>query len=490
NLDNAVSYINNSFLKLWRYEKPDEVIGRSFISFWNDQEKVKGIVKEAFTEKGWLGELCALTKNGKVKIVQASLSVVNDNSADPVYLMGSFIDVTGQKANIEKIKTTISLLNATLESTTDGILVTDRKGNIVNYNQNFLKLWISMYKLDEILNNKSSFSTFLSYIKNSDKIVKRVNELNVQYDTASYDLLKLDDNKIYECYSNPQRLDGKIIGRVWSFRDITEKERAKETEKEKIQLQADLAAHEKVENEIWKALEKEKELNDLKSKFISMVSHEFRTPLTVIQSSAQLIERNINRWDIDKEISYLHIIENSIKNMTNMLNEVLTLSRLDIGKTKVKLQEINLKILIKNIIKNFQSVDNDNHLIKVNFPGECKTCVLDEKFMRHIITNLLSNALKYSPHGTDIILSVACNENGTNLRITDHGIGIPEKDQKHLFEPFHRAENVANIHGTGLGLSIIKNYVQLMHGAIKVESKIGEGTTFIINIPVQEINSQ
>ncbi len=247
-------------------------------------------------------------------------------------------------------------------------------------------------------------------------------------------------------------------------------------------------ARAKAETEIRKSLEKEKEMNELKSRFVSMVSHEFRTPMATILFSSKLLENYSHKWTEEKKRIHLNRIQSAIQQMTNLLEDILTVGQAEAGKISFNPQPIDLYNFCLEIIEDIQITWADNkHQMNFIFPenfNECKA-QMDEKLLRHIFTNLLSNAVKYSPeHGQiNFIINYAEN-NQVIFQIQDYGIGIPAEDQKHLFETFHRATNVGNISGTGLGLAIVKRAVDLHGGHIAVESEMGVGTIFTISLPL------
>ena len=270
------------------------------------------------------------------------------------------------------------------------------------------------------------------------------------------------------------------------------------------------------EGEIRKALEKEKELTELKSRFISMTSHEFRTPLTTIQSSAELLENYSHKWTEEKKVIHLHRIQISVKHMTKLLNDVLIIGKAEAGKLELNPVPTNLERFCHGLIEELGLNDNKNHSIIFNYNEENKTlksdsklevsrselgssilhhsilqdstvipipCV-DEQLLWQILENLLSNSLKYSPSGSTVGLTLSCFPKQAVFQVRDHGIGIPQEDQARLFETFHRAKNVGTIAGTGLGLAIVKKCVDIHQGQIAVESEVGVGTTFTVTLPI------
>jgi signal transduction histidine kinase len=235
---------------------------------------------------------------------------------------------------------------------------------------------------------------------------------------------------------------------------------------------------------IRNALEKEKELSELKSRFISMTSYEFRTPLTVILSSAELLEYYSHRWSEEKKQKHLRRIQTSVMHMKRLVDDVMTIGTAEAGRQQFDPAPMDLVGLCRNITEEIQINLQQEYRLTFLTLGNCTNARMDEKLLRHILTNLLSNAIKYSPEGGVIQFDLICNQETAVFRIQDSGIGIPKEDQEQLFESFHRASNVGTIAGTGLGLAIVKRCVDLHRGQIGVESEVGVGSTFTITLPL------
>ena len=240
----------------------------------------------------------------------------------------------------------------------------------------------------------------------------------------------------------------------------------------------------KSEEELRLSLEKEKELSELKSRFVTMASHEFRTPLTSILSSADLIEAYTKEPD-DKRLRHVSRIRSSVNNMISILNDFLSLSKLEENRVEKRVVSTNLDEFVQEI------KDEIHGLLKEGQRMECQCnftsgeIFLDRNILKNVLYNLLSNAIKYSPEGKPILLKIEENGKLLKIEVTDQGIGIPEEDQQFLFTRFFRAKNVENIQGTGLGLNIVKRYLQLMDGDIRFESTPGKGTSFFLEIPLK-----
>lgn len=232
------------------------------------------------------------------------------------------------------------------------------------------------------------------------------------------------------------------------------------------------------------ALAREKELNDLKSRFVTMASHEFRTPLSTVTSSASLIEMYKNKSDYDKMDKHIARIKSSVGHLIQILNDFLSLGKLEEGKIELKMEVFDLKDFIIELIDEVQSLLKDGQEIEVQFANEIGLFESDSRILRNILFNLISNASKYSDPDKAIVIRCERTENEVFLQVKDQGIGIPIEDQKHLFDRFFRAKNVGNVQGTGLGLNIVKRYVELLSGSISVVSDYGNGTTFDVRIPL------
>lgn len=239
---------------------------------------------------------------------------------------------------------------------------------------------------------------------------------------------------------------------------------------------------EKTKKELHNALDKEKELNGLKSRFVSMASHEFRTPLTTMMSSLSLVTKYGDQNDKENQVKHVSKIKRAINNLTDILNDFLSVSKLEEGRIENMPEEFNSKIFITDIIADMQTMASSGQSILLKHTGNDMVC-LDKKLLKNILFNLISNAIKFSPQGGVIEIATDVTDSTVKISVKDEGIGIPKEDQKHLFERFFRGHNATHIQGTGLGLNIVTRYAELMNGSISFESKENKGTTFTIIIP-------
>lgn len=250
-------------------------------------------------------------------------------------------------------------------------------------------------------------------------------------------------------------------------------------------LQEALTEIEKSRAELSEALEKEKELNELKSRFLSMASHEFRTPLTTILSSASLIPEYPMNDQQEKRMKHVDRIKSAVNNLNDILSDFLSLSKIEEGKVFTEFKKINLKNIATEICSEMKTVAKPGQEIIFTHTGR-EEVMLDHKLVKNIVINLISNAIKFSDENKKVRISTGVNDKFATISVTDEGIGISEEDKKHLFERFFRGQNATNVQGTGLGLNIVANYVELMNGFIEMESELDKGTSVNITFPIKQ----
>ncbi len=254
-----------------------------------------------------------------------------------------------------------------------------------------------------------------------------------------------------------------------------------------LMVEQNITKKKKAEEDMKRALEKEKQLNELKSRFVSMASHEFRTPLSTILSSSSLVEKYLSKGDTDHSTQmentsrHLKRIKSSVCNLTSILNDFLSLDKLEQGKVELKQTVFHIDKFADELVEEIQATLKKGQKIIHTHTGKTEVYI-DKQMLKNILYNLISNASKYSPEDSEINFTSCIDNSGLKISVTDHGMGIPESDQPHLFERFFRAKNVINIQGTGLGLNIVKRYSDLINGELTFISKEGEGTTFNLSI--------
>jgi PAS domain S-box-containing protein len=279
-------------------------------------------------------------------------------------------------------------------------------------------------------------------------------------------LMKRRDGSLFWCQMAGNAVDPKDLSRgsIWTNVDITDRKRAEE--------------------EILRALEKEKELNELKSRFVAMTSHEFRTPLATILSSAELLENYGTRLPAEEKQELYQSIRTGVDRMTRMLDNVLVIGRAEAQMLEFKPGPTDLSAFCEGLVEEMRLAAGYNHTLDYAYEGARGTVHVDERLLRHVLVNLISNAIKYSPQGGAVQFRVRVVNGEAAFEVRDFGIGIPVDDQPRLFETFHRARNVGNISGTGLGLAIVRKSLDLHGGSIRFDSAPGKGTCFEVTIPL------
>jgi PAS domain S-box-containing protein len=284
-----------------------------------------------------------------------------------------------------------------------------------------------------------------------------------------------------------QRFEG--ILRVFAARATAELERKRATEAlRQLNLDLELRVAKRTEElvgteeKLRTALAKEKELNELKSRFVSMISHEFRTPLTTIQSAAELLQ--YYRWSDEEQQERFQQIHAAVQHMTQMLEDVLLIGKAEAGKLEFNPKLLDLTALCQQFVADLQLSANHQYQITFTSQGQANHAWIDQTLLRLIVSNLLSNAIKYSPENGNVELSLDYDSDYVILRISDEGIGIPQIEQQRLFEAFYRGTNVGTIQGTGLGLTTVKRCVDLHQGTITLASRVNVGTIFTVTLPL------
>jgi len=250
----------------------------------------------------------------------------------------------------------------------------------------------------------------------------------------------------------------------------------------------DISLRKEYEEKIQQALIREKELNDLKSRFISMVSHEFRTPLGLVLSSTELLQNYGDKWDEKKRNEQFARIKDAVENLTGLMKDVIILSEEESDKIKITPIRIDVVSFLKELIVEVQASLGENCTIHFSHTGSSLKVNADKKLLRQIFLNLLSNAVKFTPPGKNVNIRLSSNRSVYEIKVKDEGIGIPSNDLNNIFEPFIRATNIGDVRGSGLGLSIVKRAAELLNGKMQVKSKLNKGTVFTVTLPIGKIS--
>lgn len=386
-------------------------------------------------------------------------------------------------------------LNALFEYATEGIIVSDHTGKIIRANPSAERLfgyekgeliakviedlvprkYKAQHQADRSNYNKNPHARSMG--KNMDLFARRKDdsEFPVEISLSYYKkeeetfviafVIDITERKKHE--ANILRLNQDLEKKV--------EERTKVLHEALIEL-------ENSKEQLSLALDSEKQLNDMKSRFVTMASHEFRTPLSTILSSISLVSKYEHGNNAEKIEKHVHRIKSAVTNMTLILNDFLSAEKLEEGKVFVRVEESNLQDLTGSIISEVNGLLKSGQKIEYLHEGTATAC-FDKQIMRNILLNLTSNAIKFSPEQKTIKVRTVITEAEIKVEVSDEGIGIPEDEQQHLFERFFRSKNATNIQGTGLGLNIVAKYLEVMNGKIEFKSGLDKGTTFYITIP-------
>jgi PAS domain S-box-containing protein len=378
----------------------------------------------------------------------------------------------------------------------EGILTTDRLGVIRTVNPAACKLF--QYAEKELIDEKIEQlipRRYTNHVSHREKFVQNPRARSMATGLDLFALKKNGDEFPVEVSLSPYVAEGQtfviaFIIDITVKKEIEEREKnyRKELEREvgdrTLILKEAIQKLEKTKANLDLALQREKEANMVKSRFVSIASHEFRTPLSTMLSSLVLIEKYAAIGELDKQEKHVDRIKKSIRLLTEILNDILSINKLEEGVIIPRSRAFEFFPFIQNIVSDLSLILKTNQTINLKFnANEALIVNQDETLFRHVITNLLSNALKFSLENTEVEVSVEEDKEKVKIKIKDQGIGIPEANIKQLFTRFYRADNAGQIQGTGLGLSIVKQYVELIGGRVGVSSKQGQGSTFEVSIP-------
>ncbi|MEA5582796.1 PAS domain S-box protein [Nodularia harveyana UHCC-0300] len=468
--DKPIIYVNSACERMTGYSAA-EVIGRNFYSFQvadQNQSALTEISAAMETERDCTMTLRNHHKDGGLLWHELNISPVYDVAGKLTHYVAIQTNITERKqaetaliVSQERLQYLLSSSAAVIYTTTitGDLGCTFVSGNITA---------MTGYEAWEIVDNSSFWNNrihpedFLSVSAELSQVMEKGKytlEYRFLHQDGTYRWLYDKGQLVRDKAGNPLELVGYL---------------------------ADITEHKQLEAELKIALETEKELNELKSRFISMTSHEFRTPLSTILSSSELLEHYRHQWTEEKQLTHLHRIQTAVKRMTEMLNDVLVIGKAEAGKLEYKPTCFDLVEYCRDLLSEVQV--NYNNMCVISFTSQYNSmlCCMDSNLLEHILNNLLSNAIKYSSNDSKVKFTLICEDKQAIFKIHDQGIGIPEEDIPHLFESFHRARNVDNILGTGLGLAIVQKCVDLHQGKISVTSTQGVGTVFTVILPLNK----
>lgn len=474
-----ILYVNEAFTHITGYQ-PHEVLGKTPRMLQGPKTDSLELSKVRMALSQWetvTVEVINYRKDGSEFWNEFSLVPVADKNNRYTHWISIQRDISERKQVEQALRQSEARFRSLIENALDIIMILDGDG-IISYVSPSAEKVLGYSVADLVGKNIFEFihaedqTAALGLLKTEININHTPNEY--LEDIASTELTHLIEFRhrhrdaswrILEAIGQPFVDSTNTSCSIINARDVTERKRL---------------------DEIRAALEREKELSALKTRFFSMASHEFRTPLSTILAAAQVLENCQDEWDhSEKRLRNLHRIQGSVKHTVQLLDDILTINRAETGKLDFNPKPLDLNLYCRRLIEEMQLSAGSQYTLTFTCHGTNIPVCLDEKLLRSILSNLLSNAIKYSPQGGDVHLTLEFKPRLVLLQVHDHGIGIPVDDQNQLFEPFHRGKNVRTIPGTGLGLVVVKKCVDLHQGTIRINSKVGIGTTCIIALPLQ-----
>ena len=485
--DQKISLANRAASEILGYPE-EELIGKNWFDHFipeQERETVREVFKKLIdgnkrTVEHYENKIVARSRESR--FIRWYNRVIQDESGKITGVISSGVDITEQqkakaalenyatdlekavKSQTEQLRLSAAKLEEASNLTKIGYWEISYKGE--NPTATFSKEYCQLFGVDpaEPGNDSNYFLQFLEKEGRDRVIALTENAISHDGGNFQYKAVNKSGKEIYlhaeiKCIYNEDQDLETVFGVV---QDITEQKQS--------------------EFQLEKSLQKERELGQLKSRFVSMASHEFRTPLTSIMSSVSLIGMLNEKGKLEGQRKYIQRIESSVDNLTTILNDFLSLEKLESGKVVVSKTEMDLSSFLEELKDDISSILKPGQQLEHQHEGSAKI-FSDPHLMKNILINLLSNAIKYSPENSEIKVHSRATAKDLSIDVIDQGIGIPEEDQKHMFTRFFRANNAANIKGTGLGLTIVKRYLDILGGDISFVSTVNKGTTFNIRIP-------
>ena len=465
-LKGTITYANDKFAEISGY-KVNELVGqnhRILNSGFHPTEFFSEMYRTVSKGKVWHGEICNRNKRGEIYWVDTTIMALKDARNQPRSYIAIRADITKRKRNELEVKEALTLMNATLESTDNGILVTSSDGEILRTNSQFSHLWgVAKELLDKGVNDKIILKQIKVLLKEPDIFLKRVEEIYEQRELEAFDTIEFIDGRVFERASSPMEIDGEYFGRVWSFRDITER-----TENQ---------------NALLLAKEEAELATKAKSEFLASMSHEIRTPMNGVIGMLGLLS---NSKLTEYQNRRVNIAQSSAQSLLSLINDILDYSKIDAGKLELEQIDFNLRGMLGEFAEGIAHQAQDKNLeLILDLKGVEQSMVTgDPGRLRQAITNLTGNAIKFTKQGEVVVRAelTPANEGQWWLTcsVSDTGIGIPTDKIQSLFKSFSQvdASTTRKYGGTGLGLAIVQKISRLMGGDVSVSSVYGVGSCF------------
>ena len=485
-LKGIIHYVNPAFINTWLYKSCKEIVGKNVECFFKSNGEATAYLQKVSSNSGWKGELKGLRSDKSEFDLLINATSMKNDDGEVQYIMASFVDITERKEN-ERLKENLAKdLEQKVTEKTKELEANQKMYKLISQNMTDLvticdpegKLTFSSPSVKEILGYEVTEilgSGMMDFVHSDDQEevcdkVKRVTEDKQQ--------AKMECR--VRCCSGEYLWVETIIKGIF------------DEQSQLVQIQTssrDITKRKKAEEALIETLEKERHLGLLKSRFVSMASHQFRTPLTVIQSNIELLNMQAERIQHEAIQSKFDKISTRIQRetsrMTDMMNDVLILGKINSDEMTRKPELVDMIELIEEFKDQTEFLENGSKELDVIVKGKPEPIETDRTQIGHALMNLISNAFKYSSNIEEnpVVQLDFTKEERVQISITDKGIGIPENEISQVFEAFHRGSNVGGLQGTGLGLNIVKEYIELNGGAISVQSQLNQGACFNIELP-------
>ena len=461
--DTTLTFVNDAYCKYFSRTR-EELIGKPFLTFADEDARfaILARIEELKVDPTPdVRVVRTINDSGNVLWIQWVDFAITNEQGDIIEIQAVGRDITALKASEAILCEQKELLQTIFDHIPVMIVLIDANGQFKLVNQN----WIDL--LGWTVDDMQQEADMLSQLYPEPEYRKQA----LEYMTAAkfgwrdFETVAKDGSLVKAAWANKRLSDGSIIG--------IGQENSTRRELEQQRLYA---------RQLEVELEKEREIIELRERFIGTVSHEFRTPLSIIMTSIDMVRTYGDSLSPNGLIDRMNKIQTQVEHMVKLLDDVLAISRNNAGKVVFKPLKFDIADFFQQMIDNLGMVDKLSHRFQLTIEATGEITA-DSQLLEHVFMNLLSNAIKYSPENSTISIEVRHDADDWNIVVQDKGIGIPTEDVPRLFEPFHRAKNATNIAGTGLGLSIVKQYVELHGGSVRVESVVGQGTTFQVYLP-------